>query len=170
LSQGKLGVFRVALTDFDHTLTRLFDGAALQTAYLNLAVFYERQGVPVDSLPNEADPYAVWHGAYDWMQRSFLLHINRVTRLVRRVFGRGHRFQHGRNEAKTGADPRGPAPCPGSRQTCVLRGRQPYRHARRAGVLTIGVCTGKASKQELLEAGADDCITSFAELQSFRFG
>jgi phosphoglycolate phosphatase-like HAD superfamily hydrolase len=232
LGQGKLGMFRVALTDFDRTLTRLFDGTALRTAYLDLVVFYERQGVPVDSLSNETDPYAVWHGAYDWMQRNFLpdrteevnrraayrlaqhelraagsaklfegvdhtlrwlrrsglpvlvvsnnstsalrhaLHITRVTRLVRRVFGRGHRF--GMDEMK---------PRPALIHAALLHVQVVAKHAffvgdsptdmlagRLAGVFTIGVCTGKASKQELLEAGADDCITSFAELQSIRFG
>lgn len=232
MGQGKLGMFRVALTDFDRTLTRLFDRTALQAAYLDLVAFYERRGLPVDSLSDEADPYTVWNAAYHWMQRNFppnrieevnrraahrlaqhelraagsarlfegvdhtlrwlrrsglavlvvsnnstsalrrALRINRVARHVGRVFGRGHRF---------GMDEMKPRPVlilaalmhvqvaakyaffVGDSPTDMLAGRS-------AGVLTIGVCTGKASKEELFAAGAHHCITSFAELQTFPFG
>jgi len=58
LGQGKLGAFRVALTNFDRTLTQLFDQAALQAAYLHLRVFYERHGVPEEYLPDQGDPYS----------------------------------------------------------------------------------------------------------------
>jgi phosphoglycolate phosphatase-like HAD superfamily hydrolase len=71
LGQGKLGTFRVALTDFDRTLAQLFDGAELQAAFLHLRAFYQRHGVPRECLPDEGDPYSALVEADEWMRRNF---------------------------------------------------------------------------------------------------
>jgi phosphoglycolate phosphatase-like HAD superfamily hydrolase len=232
LGRGKLGTFSVALTDFDRTLARLFDEAALQAAYRHLRGFYERHGVPGEHLPDEGDPYSALMEAHGWMRTHLAprrtsdltrraarrlarhelraagsarlfegvdqtlrwlrasgvpvvivssnstrapwrtLRANGLTDLVECVFGRGHYFE---------MDEMKPSPAPieaalrhvnriaqqaffvGDSPTDVLAGRK-------AGVLTIGVTTGKAGEKELLEAGADACIASFAALRSFRFG
>jgi phosphoglycolate phosphatase-like HAD superfamily hydrolase len=83
LGQGKLGTFTVALTDFDRTLTRLFDHAALQAACIDLRAFCQRHGVPEESLPEPADPYSVWVEAHQWMRRNLL--PSRTRELNRRV-------------------------------------------------------------------------------------
>jgi phosphoglycolate phosphatase-like HAD superfamily hydrolase len=232
LGRVKLGTFRVALTDFDRTLTQLFDEAALQAAYHHLRAFYERHGVPGAYLPDEADPYSALLAAHEWMQRNLAprplkeltqraarrlarrelraagsarlfdgvaqalkwlreggipvlvvsnnstrapwhtLRANGVNDLVDWVVGRSHHF---------GMDEMKPSPAPidaalrhvnGFSEEAFFVGDSPTdMHAGlKAGVITIGVCTGKASERELREAGADHCIASFADLPSFRFG
>lgn len=232
MGQGKLGSFRVALTDFDRTLTRLFDEAALQAAYLHLRAFYERHGVPKEYLPNEGDPYSALVEAHElmrkhltprrtneltrraarrlarrelraagsarlfdgvdqalrWLQAEGVpvlvvsnnstrapwrtLRVNGVNDLVECVFGRRHHFEM--DEMKPSQAPIDAAlrHINGFAQEAFFVGDSPSdMHAgRKAGVLTIGVCTGKAGERELREAGADHCIDSFAELPSSRFG
>jgi phosphoglycolate phosphatase-like HAD superfamily hydrolase len=232
LRQGKLGAFRVALTDFDRTLAQLFDEAALQAAHLHLRDFYERHGVPGECLPDHGDPYLALVQAHEWMRDNLAprhtrelvrraarrlarrelraagsaslftgvdqtlqwlrargvpvlvvsnnstrapwrtLRVNGVNDLVECVFGCTYHFE---------MDEMKPSPAPidaalrhvnGFAQEAFFVGDSPtdMDAGRKAGVFTIGVCTGKVGERELREAGADHCIASFAELPSFRFG
>lgn len=229
---GKLGTFGVALTDFDRTLTRLFDAAALRAAWLDLRGFYHRQGVPLERLQGEADPYAVWVAADEWAREHLApgrarelnrraarrlarhelraarsttlfegvddtlrwlrssglpvlvvssnsiravwraLHDGGVADLVERVLGRHHHFEMDEMKPSPALIEAALRHVDGVAQRAFFVGDSPtdMLAGRKAGVLTIGVCTGKAGERELLEAGADACIASFADLPSFRFG
>jgi transketolase len=88
LRQSEPGTIRVALTNFDRTLTRLLDPPPLeQAAYRDLLGFYEHQGLPPALLADgEVDPYSVWTRAYDWMRGN--VDLDRAEDLNRRAASR----------------------------------------------------------------------------------
>lgn len=229
---GKLGTIRVALTDFDRTLTRLFDRPWRERAVCaDLLDFYRCEGLPVAALLDEVDPYALWAKAYDWMrehleptQREALnqraaahltaheveaagsarllegvedtlcwlsiegfrilivssnsstaiwcaLRATGVAELFDHVFGRDDGFRMDDLKPNTTYLEAALEAADSVAQQAFFAGDSPtdMTAGRKAGVLAIGVATGTATRKQLLEAGADHCIDSFAGLRDFQF-
>jgi phosphoglycolate phosphatase-like HAD superfamily hydrolase len=78
--------FRLALLDFDRTLTRLFHDAAQEQGLRDeLIPLLEGHGVPRAVLERDQDPYAIWRNGHDWLvwhrpwtSRSFHLKTARL--------------------------------------------------------------------------------------------
>lgn len=227
------GTIRVALTDFDRTLTRLFDAPALEkAACADLLGFYRHHDLPVGTLADEVDPYSLWAKAYDWMRvhlgsahREALnqqaaarltvhevqaarsarllegvhdtlrwlsdegfrilvvssnsteaiwrtLRAGGVAELADHVFGRDVDFRMDDLKPSTTMLDAALRAADSIAQQAFFVGDSPtdMMAGRKAGVLPVGVCTGTSTKEELLEAGADHCIDSFAGLRQVRFG
>jgi HAD superfamily hydrolase (TIGR01509 family) len=64
---GPLAAVRVALTDFDRTLTRLFEDGSLKELYQDLVDMYSQCGVPSGLLASDQNPYSTWVRVYDWL-------------------------------------------------------------------------------------------------------
>ena len=233
MRQSESGTFSVALTDFDNTLTRLFDPPSLeQAAYADLLDLYEREGLPRALSPNGgADPYALLTTAYGWT-REYLppdraedlnrqatsrltahelaaaasvklfpgvdptlrwlraeglriiivisnstaavwraLEANGAAHLVKEVFGRGDAAETADLRPSAALIDAALAHADSIAQQAFLVGDSPadMMAGRKAGVFTIGICTGRFPEAELMGAGADHCISSFAGLQDPRY-
>jgi phosphoglycolate phosphatase-like HAD superfamily hydrolase len=133
---------------------RLFEGVDHTLRWLRT------RGIPVLVVSNNSTR-ALWRALY----------ACDASNLVEWVIGRRHHFEMDEMKPSPTLIEAALRHVGGIAQQAFFVGDSPsdMDAGRKAGVLTIGVCTGKVGRQELLEAGADACIASFAELPSFRF-